>query len=69
MNKIDLICETLVSFDRFRCYDMLLKNVERHSEVGYADVCGKCLVAVPCSHTNPVAGKLRGLAAERLREA
>lgn len=47
------------SFDRFRCYDMLLKNVDRHSDVGYADVCGKCLVAVPCSHTNPVARKLR----------
>ncbi len=47
------------SFDRFRCYAMLLKNVDEHSEVGYADVCGKCLVAVPCSHTDPVALKLR----------
>lgn len=47
------------SFDRFRCYAMLLKNVDEHSEVGYADVCGKCLVAVPCSHTDPVALKKR----------
>jgi epoxyqueuosine reductase QueG len=47
------------SFDRFRCYAMLLKNVDEHSEVGYADVCGKCLVAVPCSHIDPVAFKLR----------
>jgi len=46
-------------FDRFRCYAMLLKNVEKHGDVGYADVCGKCLVAVPCSHTDPVALKLR----------
>jgi epoxyqueuosine reductase QueG len=47
------------SFDRFRCYDQLLKNVEEHKAVGYADVCGKCLAAVPCSHSNPVALKLK----------
>ncbi len=47
------------SFDRFKCYEMLLKNVDRHSSVGYADVCGKCLVAVPCSHINPVMKKLQ----------
>lgn len=42
------------SFDRFKCYDQLLKNVEKHKSLGYADVCGKCLAAVPCSHNNPV---------------
>ena len=47
------------SFDRFRCYDQLLKNVEKHKSSGYADVCGKCLAAVPCSHVNPVAMKLK----------
>lgn len=47
------------SFDRFRCYDMLLKNVEEHRALGYADVCGKCLAAVPCSHVNPVEKKRR----------
>jgi epoxyqueuosine reductase QueG len=47
------------SFNRFRCYDILLKNVDEHAAVGYADVCGKCLVAVPCSHADPVALKLR----------
>ncbi len=47
------------SFDRFKCYDQLLKNVEEHKAVGYADVCGKCLAAVPCSHINPVAFKLK----------
>jgi len=47
------------SFDRFRCYDQLLENVEEHKSVGYADVCGKCLAAVPCSHINPVKMKLK----------
>ncbi len=47
------------SFDRFKCYEMLLENVEEHTSVGYADVCGKCLVAVPCSHSNPVKLKMR----------
>lgn len=47
------------SFDRFKCYDQLLENVEEHQAVGYADVCGKCLAAVPCSHTNPVKMKLK----------
>ena len=45
------------SFNRFKCYDMLLENVKELSSIGYADVCGKCLVAVPCSHINPVMKK------------
>lgn len=45
------------SFDRFKCYEMLLKNVEEHHSLGYADVCGKCLAAVPCSHVDPVSKK------------
>ncbi len=47
------------SFDRFRCYDQLLKNVKEHKAVGYADVCGKCLASVPCSHINPVKMKFQ----------
>jgi epoxyqueuosine reductase QueG len=47
------------SFDRFKCYEMCLENEEKQRAVGYADVCGKCLVGVPCSHSNPVALKLR----------
>lgn len=47
------------SFDRFTCYDQLLQNVEEHKSIGYTDVCGKCLAAVPCSHTNPVKLKLK----------
>lgn len=46
------------SFDRFKCYEQLLENVEEHKAKGYADVCGKCLAAVPCSHLNPVKMKL-----------
>jgi hypothetical protein len=38
---------------------MLLENVEKLKGIGYADVCGKCLVDVPCSHRNPVAMKKR----------
>ena len=51
------------SFDRFRCYDQLLENVEEYKNVGYADVCGKCLAAVPCTHTNPA--KLKRKAQEK----
>lgn len=46
-------------FDRFRCYAKLLENVEEYKNIGYADVCGKCLVATPCTHMNPVNSKLR----------
>ncbi len=46
------------SFDRFKCYEQIMKNVGEHEDLGYADVCGKCLAAVPCSHFNPVKRKL-----------
>ena len=41
-------------FDRNKCYDMCLYNAELHSDVGLADVCGKCLVNIPCSTINPL---------------
>ena len=41
-------------FDRWKCYEMCLQNEERYLEIGNADVCGKCLVGLPCSFTNPV---------------
>ena len=44
---------TNTTFDRFICYDMCLKNAEIFSELGLADVCGKCLVNLPCSFKNP----------------
>ena len=46
-------------FDRFRCYEQCLANGEEHRSLGTADVCGKCLVGVPCSFTDPVAAARR----------
>ena len=40
-------------FDRRRCYAQCLKNGELHRELGYADVCGKCLAGLPCSFRPP----------------
>lgn len=40
-------------FDRARCYEACLANAERHKNLGYADVCGKCLVGLPCSSRSP----------------
>jgi len=42
-------------FDRHRCYAMCLRNAALHQDLGLADVCGKCLVGVPCSWQDPVA--------------
>jgi epoxyqueuosine reductase QueG len=36
-------------FNRHKCYEQCLKNAEYHKDTGYADVCGKCLVGLPCS--------------------
>lgn len=41
-------------YDRHKCYEMCLRNDEIYSDIGLSDVCGKCLVGVPCSITNPV---------------
>lgn len=49
---------TIEGFDRFKCYKYLLKNAEVHSQIGFADVCGKCISGVPCSHMDPTAKKL-----------
>lgn len=46
-------------FNRFKCYDMCLENVKVNEDRGYADVCGKCLVGVPCSHMDPVARTIK----------
>jgi epoxyqueuosine reductase QueG len=40
-------------FDRRICYDRCLKNAELHRTLGLADVCGKCLVGLPCSSGDP----------------
>ena len=41
------------SFDRHKCYEMCLINDNFHDDLGLVDVCGKCLVGVPCSSKNP----------------
>ena len=41
-------------FDRKRCYARCLENGTAFKAMGKADVCGKCVVGLPCSFTNPV---------------
>jgi epoxyqueuosine reductase QueG len=41
------------TFNRFKCYKQCLENVTYHEKTGYADVCGKCLVGLPCSIKEP----------------
>lgn len=41
-------------YDRWKCYEMCLHNDRIYPDIGVADVCGKCLVGVPCSSTDPV---------------
>ncbi|MGM0688903.1 MAG: epoxyqueuosine reductase, partial [Bacillota bacterium] len=41
--------------DKNKCYEMCLENADRLSDLeSIADVCGKCLVDVPCSTKIPV---------------
>lgn len=42
------------SFDRHKCYELLLENDELHPESELTDVCGKCCVDLPCSFNSPV---------------
>ena len=42
-----------IAFNRARCYAVCLANAETHKPLGYADVCGKCLVGLPCSTRSP----------------
>ena len=48
---------TVDGFDRHKCYEMCLYNDNLHSGIGLCDVCGKCLVGVPCATVNPVKSK------------
>lgn len=41
-------------FDRHKCYKVCLENEKKYEDIGSADVCGKCLVTVPCSLADPV---------------
>ncbi|MFX1570274.1 MAG: epoxyqueuosine reductase [Promethearchaeota archaeon] len=42
------------TFDRHKCYKVCLKNSQLYTNLGLADVCGKCACGVPCSLKNPV---------------
>jgi epoxyqueuosine reductase QueG len=40
-------------FDRHRCYQQCLENGEQYKHIGHADICGKCVVGLPCSMREP----------------
>jgi epoxyqueuosine reductase QueG len=44
---------TLNDFDRFKCYKLLQENDRKHFEDEITNVCGKCLVGLPCSYFAP----------------
>jgi epoxyqueuosine reductase QueG len=46
-------------FNRHECYSICLENAELHKSLGFADVCGKCLVGLPCSLADPSARESR----------
>jgi epoxyqueuosine reductase QueG len=41
------------NYDRHKCYKQCLENAEHHKNIGYVDICGKCLVGLPCSIKEP----------------
>ena len=45
-------------FDRQKCYAKCLENETFYQGIGKADVCGKCVVGLPCSWKNPVGTKI-----------
>jgi epoxyqueuosine reductase QueG len=44
----------LESFNRYKCYSVLLENGKRYEDLGLIDTCGKCACDIPCSLENPV---------------
>ena len=40
-------------FNKFICHEMCLVNANLYKSIGNADVCGKCLVGLPCSYKDP----------------
>ncbi len=39
-------------FDKFKCNERLLQNATLFADIGFCDVCGKCVVAGPCAIIN-----------------
>ncbi len=44
-------------FYRHNCYEVCLQNEKKYEAIGKADICGKCLVNVPCAFIKPVKTK------------
>lgn len=42
------------TFHRHDCYDICLENDVKFASLATTDVCGKCMVRVPCAHKDPV---------------
>lgn len=42
------------NFNRFKCFEMCQENEIIYKDLGLAEICGKCLVGLPCSLNNPV---------------
>ena len=40
-------------YDRFKCFEVCRRNAELYKSKGLVDVCGKCLVGLPCSIKEP----------------
>ena len=51
--KCMLNCYDNDDFNRHKCYEQCMKNDEYHKTNGNANVCGKCLVGLPCSTIEP----------------
>lgn len=42
-----------VVFDRYKCNEQIYYKIIPHWPIGDGDACGKCMVDVPCSYSNP----------------
>ncbi|MGB9792794.1 MAG: epoxyqueuosine reductase [Thermacetogeniaceae bacterium] len=43
-------------YDRRKCYEMCRENAKRFDDLGSPEVCGKCMVGIPCSFERPTVG-------------
>ena len=54
VDKCQFNALTFSGYDRRKCYGICMENEEYHDDMGLTDICGKCLVGLPCSYKNPV---------------
>ncbi len=45
--------DSMGNYDNKKCLLVTLENAEHHKNIGYADVCGKCMAGMPCSVKRP----------------